>query len=365
MTLDAGGTNFVFSAMQEGKEIVEPIRMPSSAHDLARCLETIVDGFTRVRECLPAAPVAISFAFPGPADYPAGIIGDLANLPAFRGGVALGPMLEDAFGLPVFINNDGDLFTLGEAIGGYLPWINRRLEEAGSPKRYKNLFGITLGTGFGGGLARDGQLYLGDNSAACEIWIMRNKLFPQSFAEEGASIRAVQRVYNDAADCREALSPRDIYEIAEGNKPGNREAAIRAFRHLGETVGDALANTMTLLDGLVVIGGGLAGAARLLLPAVVAEMNGSLQTLAGDAVRRMVARVYNTEDENDLRKFLEGGRKEVTVPGSGRKVLYDPEQRIGIGLSRLGTSEAVALGAYAYALENIPGREGGRTGVFR
>jgi glucokinase len=65
--------------------------------------------------------VAISFAFPGPSDYPRGIIGDLGNLPCFRGGVALGPMLEDTFEIPVFINNDGDLFAYGEAIGGFLP----------------------------------------------------------------------------------------------------------------------------------------------------------------------------------------------------------------------------------------------------
>lgn len=356
MTLDAGGTNFVFSAIQAGKEIIDPIRMPANADNLDRCLQTIIAGFRDVQKHLQTAPAAISFAFPGPADYPSGIIGDLGNLPAFRGGVALGPMLEDAFGLPVFINNDGDLFTLGEAIGGYLPWINGKLEEAGSPKRYRNLFGITLGTGFGGGLVHDGTLYTGDNSAACEIWIMRNKLFPHSFAEEGASIRAVQRVYHGTAGDAGNLSPKEIFEIAEGNREGHKEAASRAFSHLGETVGDALANAMTLLDGLVVIGGGLAGAAGLLLPAIVAEMNGSLKTLAGDTVRRMVATVYNTEDEKELKRFLEGGKKEVTVPGSDRTVLYDPEQRIGIGLSRLGTSRAVSLGAYAYALDNISER---------
>ena len=102
--------------------------------------------------------------FPGPADYPNGIIGDLGNLPGFRGGVALGPMLEEKFGIPVFINNDGDLFVYGEAIAGFLPYVNGLLEKAGSPKRYKNLFGVTLGTGFGGGIVRDGELFIGDNS---------------------------------------------------------------------------------------------------------------------------------------------------------------------------------------------------------
>ena len=67
MTLDAGGTNFVFSAMQANKEIVNPINLPSHSDDLALCLETLITGFTKVKEALTETPVAISFAFPGPA----------------------------------------------------------------------------------------------------------------------------------------------------------------------------------------------------------------------------------------------------------------------------------------------------------
>ena len=93
MTLDAGGTNFVFSAIQANKEIISPITLPSHADNLDACLSTLVEGFSEVKKKLSSNPIAISFAFPGPADYPAGIIGDLPNLPAFRGGVALGPML--------------------------------------------------------------------------------------------------------------------------------------------------------------------------------------------------------------------------------------------------------------------------------
>jgi glucokinase len=93
MTLDAGGTNLVFGAMQNNEEIVAPIRLPAHGDDLKHCLSQMVTGFERVKSALNEAPVAISFAFPGPADYPNGIIGDLPNLPGFRGGVALGPML--------------------------------------------------------------------------------------------------------------------------------------------------------------------------------------------------------------------------------------------------------------------------------
>jgi glucokinase len=68
MTLDAGGTNFVFSAIQGCREIVEPICLPAASDDLERCLSVLVEGFLEVEKRLPKLPVAISFAFPGPAD---------------------------------------------------------------------------------------------------------------------------------------------------------------------------------------------------------------------------------------------------------------------------------------------------------
>ena len=139
MTLDAGGTNFVFTAIRQGVELVDPITLPAVADNLDLCLQTLVEGFRRVRQQLPEPPVAISFAFPGPADYEAGIIGDLPNFPAFRGGVPLGPFLQSQFGVPVFINNDGNLFAYGEAMMGILPEVNQRLASMGSPKRFKNL----------------------------------------------------------------------------------------------------------------------------------------------------------------------------------------------------------------------------------
>ena len=96
----------MFSAIQGGNPVVDEIRLDSDAHNLDLCLSNLIEGFKRVKKILPQEPDAISFAFPGPADYPNGIIGDLPNLPAFRGGVALGPMLHKKFNLPVFINND-------------------------------------------------------------------------------------------------------------------------------------------------------------------------------------------------------------------------------------------------------------------
>ncbi len=354
MTLDAGGTNFVFSAMRAAQPVIDEFALPAAPDDLDRSLENIVSGFRRVQDQLPSPPAAISFAFPGPAGYFHGIILAPRNLPAYRN-VPLGPMLEDAFGLPTFINNDGDLFAYGEAAAGFLPYVNRLLENAGSPKRFRNLLGITIGTGLGGGFVSNGRLLAGDNSAAAEICLLRHKLHAGLNAEEGASIRAVRRVYAEEATLAfdEAPDPKIVCEIADGRAAGNRAAAQEAFRRLGELAGDAIAQATTLLDGLVVIGGGIAGAHRHFLPALVGEMNGLYRAPNGERFRRLVPHAFNLEDPGQLDLFLKGSVKELKTPGSGRIVRFDPLQRTGVGVSRLGTSEATAIGAYAFAIHEL------------
>ncbi len=355
MTLDAGGTNFRFSAMRGNRPVTATVVMPSNGDDLDRCLANIVEGFTRTRRRCPEPPVAISFAFPGPADYPAGIIGDLGNLPGFRGGIALGPMLAKKFGIPTFINNDGDLFVYGEAITGFLPYVNGLLEKAGSPKRYHNLFGVTMGTGFGGGIVRNGELFIGDNSMAGEVWLLRNKLDRGMNAEEGCCIRAVRRTYAEHAGIPfgKAPEPKVIFAIGRGKAPGVKAAAIEAFRRLGEVAGDALGNALTLIDGLAVVGGGISGAWPLFLPALVDELNSDFTGPDGRTFRRLASAAFNLEDKKQLKTFLEGKAKRVVIPGTTSRVTYDRLARVGVGISRLGTSEAVALGAYAFALRKL------------
>ncbi len=355
LTLDAGGTNFVFSAIQGTKSVTDPICLPSNGDNLEKCLSNIIRGFDELLEKLSQKPVAISFAFPGPADYPNGIIGDLGNLPAFRGGVALGPMLADRFNLPVYINNDGDLFAYGESIAGLLPEVNQMLEAAGRPKRYRNLLGITLGTGFGAGLVVDGKLYLGDNSAGAEIWLVRNVIDPDCFAEEGVSIRAVQRVYHNHAkhDHSQLLSSKEIFEILEGKRNGDMVAARLAFQSLGVVLGDALANAVTLTDSLVAVGGGLANAWKYLAAAMLNQLNGTISRTDGSKVDRLEVKAFDLENFSQRSAFISGEYRLIDVPFSNRRVIYDPIKRIGVGLSRLGTSHAVAVGAYAYALSMI------------
>ena len=342
MTLDAGGTNFVFSAIRGCEEVVTPVRLDAVTDDVNRCLAVLVDGFRQVKNALAEEPVAISFAFPGPADYEAGIIGDLPNFPCFRGGVAMGPYLSEVFQLPVYINNDGNLFAYGEALAGALPALNKALEEAGSTHRCKNLLGITLGTGFGAGVVLDGTLLKGDNGCGGDVWLMRNVFTPSIIAEENVSIRAVKRVYRELSGDTTPLEPKDIFEIADGTRPGDVAAAKESFRRLGVAAADAIAHALDIVDGLVVLGGGLSGASAYILPALTEVLAPWLQM-----------EPLNLTSEDGLRRFLEDRSELIPVPGCDRCVRYRREKKTGITVSRLGTSKAVALGAYAYALSQI------------
>ncbi len=356
LTLDAGGTNLVFSAMRGYEHIVEPVTYPSNAKDLDLCLQTMVKGFTQIIDMLDEKPVAISFAFPGPADYEAGIIGGyLPNFPSFRDGVALGPFLHNKFGLPVYINNDGDLYAYGEAIGGILPEINNRLASLGSHKRYKNLLGFTFGTGLGIGEVINGRLNLGNNSCV-ETFCLRHKNLPDIIVEDGAAIRAIVREYGNLSGNKDhSFTPYDIYLIAEGIKSGDAEAAKKAFAMFGEIAGDAIATAVTLTDSLVVIGGGITGAAKYIMPSLLEEMRSSLHTLGGDKVQRVQMSVFDLDNEQEFAKFAAGDSRELKVYGSDETVIYDPMKRTGVAITKVGASKAIMIGAYAYALAQIDG----------
>lgn len=354
LSLDAGGTNFVFSAIRNGKQVDESISIPSHANDLTKSLESIISGFKQLAQQVNNQFHAISFAFPGPADYENGIIGDLGNLPAYRGGVALGPLLEKQFNVPVFINNDGDLFTFGEACAGALPQVNQKLKALGSTKQYKNLIGMTLGTGFGLGVVNDGKMLRGDNSMPAEVWLLRN--FPDNSynIEESISIRGIIRNYQQVSLTYESISPLEIYKIAKGKMPGNQNAAIMAYARFGESLGDTMASLISLFDANLVIGGGISGAWDLFMPAALRAMQRTnFVTPEKQIVPRLTHQIFNLEDDASLVKFANGEQKEIKIPFSDESINYDKIPRVGIIKSQLGTSNAVSLGAYHYAVSKL------------
>lgn len=355
LVLDAGGTNLVFNAVRNGQIIEKSFTLPAMSESLENLLEKIIHGFREINKQTGGNADAISFCFPGPADFENGIIGDLENLPFFRGGIPLKAMLENEFKMPVFINNDGDLFTLGEAIGGLLPQVNKQLSDNGVNKQYKNILGVTLGTGFGGGIVHNESLFLGDNSAGAEINRIVNPQNNEQSIEEVMSIRGIKRLFSEKTGIpfEKSPDPFTIFKIGMGKKEGPKEAAIAAWKEFGEILADGIANALTMVDGNVVIGGGLSGAHPLFLPTAVKKLNRLFTKPGGGTVPRMEVVAYNLEDADSLNEFLTREEKMIKVPFSEIEIPYLPEKKVGVGVTRLGTSRAVAIGAYAFAVEKI------------
>ena len=355
LTLDAGGTNFVFSAIQSNKAITKPFTLPAEADNQHKCIKNIIDGFRHINSFTDNKAVAISFAFPGPADYELGILGNLPNFKAFNGNVPLGPILEDEFNLPVFINNDGNLFAYGEALLGFLPYINERIFKAGGIKQFKNLIGLTLGTGFGGGIVIDNNLMVGDNSCGAEVHNTINKFDTNWNAEESISTRAIQRIYSKESGIAfsDTLMPKDIADIANGNLTGNRLGAVEAFRQFGEALGSSIANIVTVVDGLVVLGGGLTAAWDLFSPFMFNEINRKYKHFTGYETDRLSINLFDLDDERIFREFAIGNIQSIGSSRTRKRIEFDALPRTGVGVSKIGASHAIALGAYSFALQQL------------
>ena len=218
--------------------------------------------------------------------------------------------------------------------------------------------GYTFGTGFGFGFVSDGELHVGDNSCV-ETFCLKHKHMPDVMVEEGVAVRAVKRVYAQLSGITDpTLEPKDIFDIAEGKRPGDSDAARRSFAMMGEVAGDAMATAVTLIDGLIVIGGGITAAAKYIMPSLLEQLRGRLFSLDGGILDRVQMKVYDLDDEEQFARFARGESRSLKVYGSDREVVYDPQKRIGVMVSKIGASTAISLGAYAFALNEIDKRSG-------
>jgi len=147
-SFDIGGTAIKRAVATPDGQIGELQRVPTPTHDFA--------AFTAAMQALiaeggPTKGVAISIA--GVIDPDTGRI-KCANIPCIDGRT-LSADLSAAFELPVWIINDADSFALAEA-------------QAGAGRGHRNVFGLILGTGVGGGLVIDGHLVGGPGGFAGE-----------------------------------------------------------------------------------------------------------------------------------------------------------------------------------------------------
>ncbi len=161
--VDLGGTNIVVGAMPEdgSREIAfrsSPTRASEGEDSVVERMIQMIEDVIAVTMAETGAPrenfLGVGVGAPGPLDRELGVIITAPNL-----GWKMFPLrdrIQDATGLKTTLDNDANCATMGEA------WT-------GAAKGAKNVIGVTIGTGIGGGIIIDGRLYHGSSDVAGEI----------------------------------------------------------------------------------------------------------------------------------------------------------------------------------------------------
>jgi glucokinase len=266
--VDLGGTEIKAVALgEDGAMLWRGHRATGAAEGRDAVLGRLAAIVDEARAAL--APLSLEgagFAVPGVIDTETGVVELLTNFTRDWDGFNVGRAIGESTGVPAVLINDVRAATLGEALFG-----------AGKP--YRHFACVAIGTGIGGGLVLNGELYSGGRGAAGEIG--HQTLQPDGPScncgntgclEALASGRAIAR---DAAEAirngdsqleRLAGSPAPTPAAVARAALAGSEGARRIYERAGRWIGLALANVVCILNpDAIVVGGGVAAAGELLL----------------------------------------------------------------------------------------------------
>jgi glucokinase len=157
--LDMGGTKILAGVVDETGKILGVAKRPTKAHAgpdeiIERMAKTVLEAVDR--SGLKIGDIqAVGVGTPGPLDPDEGIIWHTPNLPGWVN-LPLAASLQERLDVPIFIDNDVNMGTLGEL-------------ALGAAKGTRDAVGIFVGTGIGGGLILDGELRQGFRKNAAEV----------------------------------------------------------------------------------------------------------------------------------------------------------------------------------------------------
>jgi len=156
--IDLGGTKILSLVVDMNLRVVATDMRPTEAE---RGPDAVI---ARMADSLRAAAagrtlMAAGVSTPGPCNPVQGIVTTAPNLPGWRD-VHLAQRISDAIGIPAWIENDANAAAIAE-------------HRLGAGRGASHLVLIALGTGIGGGLVLNGQIYHGASGAAGEIGHMQ------------------------------------------------------------------------------------------------------------------------------------------------------------------------------------------------
>lgn len=222
--VDLGGTKVSIGKVKESQIVKHLSSNISAEGPEKKVLKEIIQAIEKIFE---PSIAGIGVGVPSVVDVERGIVFNAQNIPSWKE-VPLKEILESQFGKPVYVNNDANCFAVGE-------------KYFGKGKKYRNLVGVTLGTGMGSGIIINGRLYCGANCGAGEFGTVP---FKKSILEYYCSGQFFRGEYGTRGD--------QVYARA---KKGDR-TALEIFDEFGANVGDAMMIIMFAVDPEAIILGG-------------------------------------------------------------------------------------------------------------
>jgi glucokinase len=207
-----------------------------------------------IASCGPVTSVGIGV--PGRYDPATGTTRFLVNVPGpWRGRPVAGPV-ADAVGVPAFLINDARAFGLAEL-------------RLGAGRGASSMVGLTLGTGVGGVLVIDGNVFQGHDGTAGEIGHLTiDPDGPWCRCGNRGCVEAYARADQIAAACGTTTAEEAVRAAQAGNA-----RALAGLAEVGRYLGIGIANMITVISpDRVVLGGGVAAAGELLFASIRAEI---------------------------------------------------------------------------------------------
>ena len=150
--VDIGATK-IKAGIVSGNKVLKTVKHPThakaSSKQLLKHITNVIDSL------FDKSIKAIGIGAPGLPDLKTGILYEAYNIPAWTK-VQIVKVLKKKYRIPIYLNNDANCFALAE-------------KTYGSCKKHKNIVGLTLGTGLGGGIIINNKLYCGSGCGASEF----------------------------------------------------------------------------------------------------------------------------------------------------------------------------------------------------
>lgn len=254
--IDLGGTNLKIALLDlkfgiRHKEVLSTRRF-NKKELLISAIVSSVDKILKDNNLRRSNLLGVGLGLPGPIDYAKGIVHFFPNIPGWKE-VELKAILEKKLKLPVSVDNDAKVMCLAEY-------------KLGAAKGSTNAVCITLGTGVGGGIIINGRLYRGLSNAAGEIGHMPiNESGPRCNCGGRACLESYIGNNRVLAQARKVFaSGITLEKLSDSAKKNNRKAQA-IWLKFAERLSVALVGVVNLLNpDCIVIGGGIAGAGRVL-----------------------------------------------------------------------------------------------------